>query len=74
MKSEQKTASAAQTAAASNGFYATYGMIDSVDLLIHDARNILKKGQLNWINFVIYDPIQNLYNTSTTLKKVAFGY
>ena len=43
-------------------------MIDSVDLLVYDARNILKKGKLNWINVALYDPIHVLGNLSTTLQ------
>ena len=68
MDQAETTATAAANIAASNCFYATYGMIDSVDLLIHDARNILKNRKLNWINVAVYDPIHVLGNLSTTLQ------
>lgn len=47
---------AAATAVASNCFYSAYGLMDTFDLLIHDATNILADGNLNWFNAALYDP------------------
>jgi len=42
----------------SNCFYATYGLIGSVDQLIYDFDNLMaKSGTFNWFNLVAYDPM-----------------
>ena len=51
-----KAAVAAATAVASNCFYSAYGLMDTFDLLIYDATNMLSSGNFNWFNTIAYDP------------------
>ena len=51
-----KAAVAAATAVASNCFYSAYGLMDTFDLLIYDATNMLSSGNFNWFNTLAYDP------------------
>ena len=51
-----KEASAAATAVASNCFYSAYGLMDTLDLFVHDATHIFAAGNLNWFNTILYDP------------------
>jgi hypothetical protein len=51
-----KAAVAAANAVASNCFYSAYGLMDTFDLLIHDATNMFAAGNFNWFNTVMYDP------------------
>jgi len=51
-----KAAVAAANAVASNCFYSAYGLMDTFDLLIHDATNMFSAGNFNWFNTVMYDP------------------
>ena len=51
-----KAAVAAATAVASNCFYSAYGLMDTFDLLIHDATNMFAAGNFNWFNAALYDP------------------
>lgn len=43
----------------SDCFYAMYGMVDTVDLLMYDVKNIMPSGEakLNWFNVSFYDPL-----------------
>lgn len=40
----------------SNCFFAAYGLIDSVDMLVFDVKHILSDSQLLWVNTLLYDP------------------
>jgi hypothetical protein len=51
-----KAAVAAANAVASNCFYSAYGLMDTFDLLIHDATHMFLAGNFNWFNTVMYDP------------------
>lgn len=55
-KDEAKKLQAAATAVASNCFYSAYGLMDTFDLLIYDAKNMFAAGNFNWFNTVAYDP------------------
>lgn len=55
-KDEGKKAQAEATAVASNCFYSAYGMMDTFDLLLYDAKNIFANGNFNWFNLIAYDP------------------
>lgn len=48
---------AVESAAQSDCFYAFYGMVDTLDLMAHDFKNILGEGQLGWFNVIAYDPL-----------------
>ena len=41
----------------SDCFYSIYGMVDTVDLLAYDWKNILSEGQFGWFNVMAYDPL-----------------
>jgi len=41
----------------SDCFYAGYGMIDTVELLAYDWKNIIGDGSFQWFNVLAYDPL-----------------
>jgi hypothetical protein len=47
----------------SNCFYAMYGMIDSVDVLMSDFNNFIDPaGEIKWVNFIMYNPMHIVNN------------
>lgn len=52
--------------AQSECFYAIYGLVDTVDLLVHDIKNIIQPGQLGWFNAIAYDPLMFLGDFSVS--------
>jgi len=52
----------------SNCFYAMYGMMDSVDVLVNDITNFIDPaGEIKWVNALAYNP-------SHILNNVMVGY
>ena len=48
----------------SNCFYAMYGLLDSVDVLIDDINTfVAPAGEIKWANAIIYNPI-HIFNNS----------
>lgn len=41
----------------SDCFYAMYGLVDTVDLLLYDFAHIIGEGSFNWFNVAVYDPL-----------------
>lgn len=57
------------SAASSNCFFALYGMTDSIDGLVNDAKSLTAtSGSVNWFNIVGYSPIHLLGNLSVTYE------
>ena len=47
----------------SNCFYSTYGLLDSVDLLVYDVETIVDPyGELKWMNMIMYNPMHIMNN------------
>lgn len=38
-------------------FYSMWGLVDTVDIMAYDFKNILAEGQLNWFTVGAYDPL-----------------
>lgn len=49
--------SAVSDAQQSDCFYAVYGLVDTVDLMSYDFKNIVGDGSFNWFNVAAYDPL-----------------
>lgn len=58
----------------SNCFYAMYGTIDSVDVLVSDFKNIVDPaGEVKWLNLIIYNPT-HILNNSMVAYEMCEGY
>jgi len=52
----------------SDCFYAVYGMVDTVDLQMHDFSNIMADGSFNWFNVAGYNPLHIMGDSSVSYQ------
>ena len=61
--------SAIDSVSESNCFYATYGLLQSVDQLQYDWDNLMTlSGTFNWFNLAVYDPVHITSNFSVVYE------